>query len=140
MQDVDTIGSWNFNPTLHSPLRTPSGEDPFAGFSVAPSPISSKFRSPSASEGRRSWRMGANGQLQSASRAASHRRGLSFDDGSFPPSPASPTSPAPVPSGGVRFGDSQNDDERSLAPTAGSMVSDAAPITDGTEHEPGSGG
>ncbi|GAA5991205.1 hypothetical protein JCM10908_006586 [Rhodotorula pacifica] len=100
--ESDSIGSWNFNPTLHSPLRTLSGEDPFESFSVGPSPTTSRFRSPSASDSRRSLRIGANGRPRELSRSG-HRRGISFDDPSYPPSPTSTTSALPSLSGGVHF-------------------------------------
>ncbi|POY73322.1 hypothetical protein BMF94_3657 [Rhodotorula taiwanensis] len=85
-QEADSIGSWNFNPTLNSPLRTLSGEDPFASFSVGPSPTGSRFRSPSAADSRRSVRISTSARPREGSRA-SHTRGVSFDDHSFPPSP-----------------------------------------------------
>ncbi|GAA5880311.1 hypothetical protein JCM3774_006724 [Rhodotorula dairenensis] len=102
--ESDSIGSWNFNPTLHTPLRTLSGDDPFESFSVGPSPTTSRFRSPSAvSDSRRSFRIGANGRPREPSKSG-HRRGISFDDASsYPPSPTSPTSALPSLSGSVHF-------------------------------------
>lgn len=100
--ESDSIGSWNFNPTLHTPLRTVSGEDPFESFSVGPSPTTSRFRSPSASDSRWSLRIGANGRPREPSRSG-HRRGVSFDNSSHPPSPTSPTFPLPSLPGSVLF-------------------------------------
>jgi hypothetical protein len=79
----DTFASWDFNPTvLHTPQRTTSSDDPFDGFSAAPSPLhprrsfSSQQQQPDL---RGSLRFGPTSRERDASKASSHRRGISFD-------------------------------------------------------------
>lgn len=92
MNGIDTIGSWDFNPTIpRTPLRTGSGEDPFASFSIAPSPIhtlphrrSSSTNQPSLPDLRNALR------TRESSRTGSHRRQVSFDGGGNTSPPVSP--------------------------------------------------
>ncbi|GJN90381.1 hypothetical protein Rhopal_003392-T1 [Rhodotorula paludigena] len=92
LNGIDTIGSWDFNPTIpRTPLRTGSGEDPFASFSIAPSPIhtlphrrSSSSNQPSLPDLRNALR------TRESSRTGSHRRQVSFDGGGDTSPPISP--------------------------------------------------
>lgn len=89
---IDTVGSlWNFQSTVHSnsttprsPLRSGSTDssvaDPFASFSLAPSPVHTLAHRRSSVDQRAPLQsVVANGRTREASRSSSHRRQVSFD-------------------------------------------------------------
>ncbi|EGU11250.1 STE/STE20/FRAY protein kinase [Rhodotorula toruloides ATCC 204091] len=115
----DTFASWDFNPTvLHTPQRTTSSDDPFDGFSAAPSPLHPRrsFSFQQQPDLRGSLRLGPTSRDRDTSKASSHRRGISFD---LDPSPA--TSPRTTAgfslTGSVHFEEpeavTEKDDEKS---------------------------
>ncbi|BGP41566.1 hypothetical protein JCM10449v2_005557 [Rhodotorula kratochvilovae] len=78
LNGMDTVGSWNFNETIPRALlrngSTDSG-DPFASFSLAPSPLHTIARRSSVDQ-RTPLHVVANGRSREPS---SHRRQVSFD-------------------------------------------------------------
>ena len=88
---IDTVSSlWNFQSTVHStvprsPLRSgsiSSDPDPFASFSLAPSPVHTVAHRRSSADQRAALQGVGGARAREASRGSStHRRQVSFDAG-----------------------------------------------------------
>ncbi|BGP17810.1 hypothetical protein JCM10213_001689 [Rhodosporidiobolus nylandii] len=115
-QGWDTIGSWNFNETVpNTPVGAKSfSTDPFATFDIAPSPLGNMAqRRSSASTPQKTTSPDLRGSLifggaaierrREASRASSHRRGVSFDMGATDSPPVSPRAKPSTLSESVHF-------------------------------------
>ncbi|GAA6049113.1 hypothetical protein JCM3770_003892 [Rhodotorula araucariae] len=114
MIGMDTVGSWNFNETIpRAPLRTGSTDcgDPFASFSLAPSPMDTIAHRRSSVDQRPPLHAVSNGRSREPSRASSHRRQVSFDgDAAKETPPVSPRTTAGFSlSGSIHFEEEPED-------------------------------